>query len=299
MLANPLVSIAIVTWNRREDVLKAIESCHNQTYKNIEIVIVDNASGDGTHHALLDKHPEIKVIMTHRNLGCVPARNIVMANCTGDIVFCLDDDALMDENCIERMVAGHQENDNVAVVACNIMSPEEMGKQSNGGRKAAKKGNVPIFLGTGFGIRREVLKDVGYFPDYFRQGEENYLSLRLLDAGYRIFFDPTALVYHHWDYNEKGRNSRQILYLNFRHELENIKRLLPLRYAILIAAYRVPANLARRYLRSGYLHCFLWDLVRVLPVFFTNYREKKIDIRTYRLFTRAASKFFKNKELIG
>ena len=47
MVFNPLVSIAIVTWNRKDDLSKAIESCQNQTYKNIEIVVADNASLDG------------------------------------------------------------------------------------------------------------------------------------------------------------------------------------------------------------------------------------------------------------
>ena len=60
MLSGPLVSITIVTWNRREDVLRAIESCYNQTYKNIEIVIVDNASIDGTYDRLLKSYPDIK-----------------------------------------------------------------------------------------------------------------------------------------------------------------------------------------------------------------------------------------------
>jgi len=301
MLPNPLVSIAIVTWNRREDVLKAIESCHIQTYKNIEIVIVDNASEDGTHETLLEKHPEIKVIMTHRNLGCVPARNIAMANCIGDIVFCLDDDATLDEKCIEHMVGDHQENDDVAVVACNIVSPQqketEGGSQPNRVKHAGKRGNVAIFLGTGFGIKREALNAVGYFPDYFRQGEENYLSMRVLDAGYKIFFDPRAVVYHYWDYNEKGRSSRQILYLNFRHELENIKRLLPLKHAIPIFTYMVMVNLAKRYLRSGYLRYFFPDFIRVLPILLTDYKEPKIKIETFRTFTKEASRFFKKESI--
>lgn len=289
---DPLVSIAIVTWNRREDVSKAIESYYSQTYKNIEIVVVDNASSDGTYELLLKNYPAIKVIRTHRNLGCCPGRNIAMANCSGEIVFCFDDDGFIDEECIERIIKDYRENEDVAVVACNVLTE---GTASEGFKSAASK-NVPIFLGTGFGIRREVLDDVGYFPDYFRQGEENYLSLRVLDAGYKIFFNPAAIMYHQWVDGEKGRDSRQILYLNFRHELENIKRLLPLKYAVPLFAFRVVVNLAKRYVKGGNIRWFLPDLIRVMPVVFTDYKENKIKIKTYRWFTREASRFFKDRD---
>ncbi len=296
MPSNPLVSIAVVTWNRREDVSKAIGSCYSQTYKNIEIVVVDNASSDGTYALLLKNYPEIKVIRTHRNLGCCPARNIAMANCGGDIVFCLDDDGFLDDKCIEQIVKDCQENENVAVIGCNVLNPSERDSKTSREFKTAKNREVPIFLGTGFGIRRRVLNDVGFFPDYFRQGEENYLALKILDAGYKILFEPAAIVYHYWSYSEKGRNERQILYLNFRHDLENIKRLLPLKYAVPLFAFRVVVNLAKRYVKGGNIRWFLPDLIRVMPVVFTDYKENKIKIKTYRWFTREASRFFKDRD---
>jgi GT2 family glycosyltransferase len=295
MLSNPLVSIAIVTWNRREDVSRAIESCYSQTYKNIEVVVVDNASSDGTYELLPKNYPDIKVIRTHRNLGCCPGRNIAMANCTGDIVFCLDDDGWLDEKCVEHVVMDCQENENVAIIACNVISPGEKDRKTSRELKTAKNRYTPVFMGGGFGIRRGVLNHVGYFPDYFRQGEENYLALKILDAGHKILFDPAAIVYHHWNLGGKGGNDRQIIYLSFRHDLENIKRLLPLNYALPVIAYKVIVNLAKRYIKNGYMRCFFPDLIRVLPILLTDYKEKKVRIQTYRLFTREASRFFKER----
>ena len=299
MLADPLVSIAIVTWNRREDVSNAIESCYQQTYKNIEIVVVDNASNDGTYEHLVKHYPDIKVVSTHKNLGCVPGRNFAMANCSGDIVFCLDDDGLPDEKCVERIVMACRENEDVALVACNILDPDKRDTKIISEFKTQSKRYAPVFLGTGFAIKRGVLNDVGYFPDYFRQGEENYLALRILDAGYKICFDPAAIVYHHWNFSEKGRNYRQILYLSFRHDLENIKRLLPFRYALPVISYKIMVNLATRYLKTGYLRYFLSDLIRVLPILFTDYKEKKIKIETFRSFNKEAASFFKEKKTIN
>ena len=296
MAAQPLVSIAIVTWNRREDLSVAIESCRSQTYKNIEIVVADNASSDGTYEFLIENPPDIKVVRIHRNLGCCPGRNLAMANCSGEIVFCFDDDGFLDSECVERIVSDFQANEDVAVVACNVRNPSEAESKTSEAAASTSGKSVPIFLGTGFGIRKAVLDEVGYFPDYFRQGEENYLSMRVLDAGYRIFWNSAALIYHRWEDNEKGRSSRQILYLNFRHELENIKRLLPFRYALPLMTYRVFVNLAKRYLRSGYLQYFVSDVIKVLPIMATDYQEKKIKLNTYRWFTREASRFFKDRE---
>jgi GT2 family glycosyltransferase len=292
MVAQPLVSIAIVTWNRIEDLTKAIQSCLNQTYNNIEIVVADNASSDGTYEFLIANYPDIKVVRIHRNLGCCPGRNIAMANCSGEIVFCFDDDGFIDKDCIERVVKDFRQNEDVAVVACNVL----IDQRESVNFKSAESKNVPIFLGTGFGIRRYVLNRVGYFPDYFRQGEENYLSLRVLDAGFRILFNPEAIMYHQWVDGEKGRDSHQIIYLNFRHELENIKRLLPIRHALPIIGYRIFVNLIKRYLGSGYLRYFFPDLIKVLPILATDYQESKISLNTYKWFTREASRFFKDRE---
>ena len=297
MLSGPLVSITIVTWNRREDVLRAIESCYNQTYKNIEIVIVDNASIDGTYDCLLKSYPDIKLIRTHRNLGCVPGRNIAMANCTGDLVFCLDDDGFLDEKCIEHVAMHCQDNENLAVVACSVLDPSE--KDSKQRRELENTGSryVPIFMGGGVGIRREILDTLGYFPDYFRQGEENYLALRIMDSGYKILLEPAAIVYHDWEYSGAGRDQRQIVYWSFRHDLENIKRLLPIRYALPIIAYKIMVNLVKRYLKGGYWRSFFPDLIRVLPILLTDYKDNKVKIETYRQFTRESSRYFRSEPI--
>ena len=296
MVPNPLVSIAIVTWNRKDDLSKAIESCRNQTYRNIEIVVADNASSDGTYEFLLENHPDINVVRIHRNLGCCPGRNIAMANCVGDIVICLDDDGFLDEECAELIVTNFQNKEDVAVVACNVLDPHGKNGETRTKSETTENWYVPIFMGGGAGIRRNILDDVGYFPDYFRQGEENYLALKILDAGLKIVFEPAAIVFHDWDYSKKGRDDHQVVYLNFRHDLENIKRLLPLRYALPLMAYKIVVNLAKRYVGSGYFRYFIPDLIKVLPILITNYKENKIKINTYRRFTKEASKFFKERD---
>lgn len=86
-MENPLVSIVILTWNRRSYVLKALESVAKQPYRPLEIILVDSVSTDGTVQAVQKNYPEVRIIRLHRNLGAVEGRNIALANCRGDIIF--------------------------------------------------------------------------------------------------------------------------------------------------------------------------------------------------------------------
>ena len=75
-MSDPLVSICIPVYNRRELIVKAVESCIRQSYQNIEVIIVDNCSTDGTYERLLADYgsfANIHVYQNVENLG--PVRN--------------------------------------------------------------------------------------------------------------------------------------------------------------------------------------------------------------------------------
>ena len=88
---NPFISVVIITWNRRQYVLRAIESVFKQPYRPIEVVVADSASTDGTAEDIEEAYPEVRVIRLHRNMGCPEGRNVALANCTGEIIFSLLD----------------------------------------------------------------------------------------------------------------------------------------------------------------------------------------------------------------
>ena len=64
---QPLVSIIIVTWNRKEEILDALSAIKKQTYDNIEVVVVDNGSSDGTVEEIRRQYKNYK-FRFHRNL---------------------------------------------------------------------------------------------------------------------------------------------------------------------------------------------------------------------------------------
>lgn len=104
---NPLVSVVIPTYNRRELVLRALESVFRQTYRPMEVIVVDDGSTDGTFEALAQaSHPvKVEVLRLPTNQGPGAARNAGILRATGKYVTFLDSDDVWFANKLERMIA--------------------------------------------------------------------------------------------------------------------------------------------------------------------------------------------------
>ena len=229
---NPLVSVAILTWNRRQHVTKAIDSVLAQDYRPIEIVVVDSASSDGTADFVAQRYPEVKVIRLHRNLGCPEGRNIALVNCSGDFIFALDDDGWLASNALSVCVDRFRRYPSAGVVDCRIMAPNEKVE------KADSDEWHHTFNGGASAIRRVVLESAGYYPsDFFRQAEEGDLSLRMLAIGYEILFCPEAVMFH--ELSPINRNDKLFLYYNVRNELYTVVRRYPWGYVLPVAFQKI------------------------------------------------------------
>ena len=104
MIDNPLVSVIIVTWNRKDDILDALNALVRQTYKNLEIIVVDNGSSDGTSNEIKKKYPNCNLIILSSNLGCEEGFNVGMVNSNGDILIFLDSDAYFEDDGIFKII---------------------------------------------------------------------------------------------------------------------------------------------------------------------------------------------------
>lgn len=105
--SNPLVTVYIPTYNRVELLKRAVESVRQQTYKNLEIIIVDDCSEDSTHEYLAEiskKDSRIKYFIKEKNSGACISRNIAIENAKGKFITGLDDDDYFMNNRIEEFV---------------------------------------------------------------------------------------------------------------------------------------------------------------------------------------------------
>ncbi|WP_104494922.1 glycosyltransferase [Acinetobacter indicus] len=105
---SPLVTVYIPTYNRVDLLKRAVESVRNQTYSNLEIIIVDDCSTDNTHAYLkeisgLDQR--IRYFIKEKNSGACVSRNIAIENALGEYITGLDDDDYFLENRIEDFIS--------------------------------------------------------------------------------------------------------------------------------------------------------------------------------------------------
>jgi hypothetical protein len=216
----PLVTVLLVTWNRKGEIGRSIDSVLAQTYANIEILVIDNASPDGTYEYLQKNYPMVQVICSHKNLGCPSARNLGFPNCRGTYIYSLDDDGWLHPDAIEILVSELESEPQVGVVMSQIREVEQDGTFV---RKKPANVDGAAYLGTFVGccflIRKEVIERVGVFQDdFFRQGEEGDLSLRMMSAGWLVKIQPESVMYH--APSPVGRSPKMFIYYALRNTMK-------------------------------------------------------------------------------
>jgi GT2 family glycosyltransferase len=228
----PRVSILIVTWNRREELVRSLESVRAQSYPNKEIVVVDNASSDGTAAMVQQRFPEATLVLAPRNLGCPSARNLGFRHCTGRYIYMLDDDGWLQDDAVELCVRRAESDSALAVVMARVHVVENgkvVARYPVGADHSVYRAD---FSGGCSLIRSEALRATGVFPeDYFRQGEEENLALRLLDSGYYCFLEPAAVMYH--ALSPVGRDLPTFRFYTLRNSNKTALRLWPMPWCTL------------------------------------------------------------------
>ena len=187
------VLIGIVTRNRAEILPKAIASALAQQYPLKKVAVVDDKSTDSTP-TLAGSHPQVEWERFERNRGYVAARNHLMSKEGYDYYLSLDDDAWFLQGDEMTLAVDYLEkNPHAGAVAFHILSPDRPMPSERGAPC-----EVQTFIGCGHVLRKSALDRVGlYAPNPSSYGgEEKDLSIRLMDAGYRVMLLPGVHVWH-------------------------------------------------------------------------------------------------------
>ena len=175
----PRVSFVIATHNRRDVLLHTlghVESC-GLGEAEFEVLVVDNASTDGTCEAVRRNFPRARLLARPTNRGPC-AKNAALAEARGEFVVFLDDDSYPRPGSLRVMIEHFEADALLGAAVFTITLPD-------GSRECSAYPDVCIGCGTGF--RRQALLDVGGLPeDFFMAAEEYDLSLRLLDTGWKV-----------------------------------------------------------------------------------------------------------------
>jgi len=128
---DPIVSVVMPTYNRKKTIGRAIESALAQTYKNIEIIVVDDGSTDGTKEVVAAylKNPAVRYIY-EENKGCVVARNEGIERARGKYIAILDDDDFWcDKDKIKKQVDFLEKNRDYILVGGGAIKIDSRGKE--------------------------------------------------------------------------------------------------------------------------------------------------------------------------
>lgn len=218
-MTQPFVITTILNTNRREDTLACLASLEKSTYRNHKVIVLDNASTDGSVEAIRATYPAVQVIELTENLGYAGNNNAgikAAMSQDADWVFVLNEDTVLDPDCLAHLVGIGESDSEIGVVGPMVYHFDEPGIiQSAGGRMSrfwesshvaqnepdrgqfASPHQVDFISGCAIMIRRAVIEQVGLLDErFFYYKEETEWCLRARKAGWRIVHIPQARLWH-------------------------------------------------------------------------------------------------------
>ena len=209
------VTIVIPNYNGKHFMEPCLSSLSEQTYKNFHILVVDNASSDGSIEYMEENYPDIELIKLQKNFGFSKAVNIGIQHSRTPYVILLNNDTTVDTRYVEEMVKAIEKSPKIFSVSSKMIQmyhPELIdsagdlytllgwGVCRGCGRPVSnyQKYDEIFTACAGAAIyRRSVFDEIGYFDEnHFAYLEDIDIGYRARIYGYYNMYCPTALVYH-------------------------------------------------------------------------------------------------------
>ena len=211
------ISAVISTWNKKDAVLANVAALRAGSRPPDEIVVVDNASGDGTAAALRAAWPDVVVVeMPHDRKGACETFNIGFRAATGDAIAIMDDDVVATRDWLaglERILVA--EPASTVLVSSRIIEPG-MPERYQAAEVARGPYYASTFRGCGSLVRAEALHAAGGYDErFFIYGNERDLAARLLARGGRILQHPGPVIHHATPFGMKA--GKRSLYFHVRN----------------------------------------------------------------------------------
>lgn len=210
-------SILITTYNRVSELhftLQRIEKFVN--LKNVECIICDDGSNDGTYEFIKSNYQKIKLIKNEKSKGLIYSRNRLLKLTTAKYAISLDDDAhFLSNNVIENIEKHFTENPKCGVGAFRIFWGTENPSSINSIEKSER---VKGFVGCGHVWNMEAWHSIPDYPNWFVfYGEEEFASYQLFKKKWEVHYLPQVLVHHR--VNIKKRKKHKDYQLRLRRSL--------------------------------------------------------------------------------
>jgi len=270
MNSCPTSSIIVINYNGKKFLERCLSSLGNLNYPNYEVILVDNASVDGSVEFVKKLFPWVKVVENKRNEGFAEGSNIGFRHAKGDFIVFMNNDIEAHPDFLKEMVKTVRSDSSIGICGCKLLLFDNRNViDTVGGFFCDIYGYClfrigvlevdhhqydllkTVFVVTGgcMLVKREVLEKIGGFDSkYLSNQEELDLCWRAQLAGYKIMVNPLAVVYHKgggwWKPSNSSSRAPVIRFITERNTLrtliKNYKgstllKVLPKYFSLLIA----------------------------------------------------------------
>jgi GT2 family glycosyltransferase len=260
----PRVAVVILNWNGRSFLERFLKSVVNTDYPNLQVVVGDNASTDGSLAFVSASFPEVLIIENDKNYGFAEGYNRVLEQVNADYFVLLNSDVSVPENWISPVIDMMESDEQIAAAQPKIKWHDDQRKFEYAGAAGgfldcygfpfcrgrmfnineADAGQYDdaceIFWASGAAlfVRRSCWLQVGGLdPDLFAHMEEIDVCWRLKNLGYKVVYCPESEIYHVGGGTLNSDNPFKT-YLNFRNNLYILQKNLPLKEAYIMIFLR-------------------------------------------------------------
>jgi GT2 family glycosyltransferase len=263
-MADKLVSVVVLSFNRKEETLRCLAAVAKQTYAHLELVVLDNGSSDGSADAVAIAFPQATLFRMPKNYGDWQGRDIAAWNCRGDYLLFLDNDAEPQPDTIAKLVERMEAEPELAVVEAKVMDPET--GEPEGVGDAPELADVDhykaSFLGGASLIRTAAFRQAGGFPHYLLGGGEPFISYRFLDLGFRILHYAGTTIFHSKSKHERVPAARY--FLATKQRLRALMSHYPGVVRPMTELIWKSVGYAVGAVKRGYVFRLPWDLMRIV-----------------------------------
>jgi GT2 family glycosyltransferase len=252
----PKIYVILVNYNGYKDTIECVQSIQNMNYENFKILIVDNGSTNDSIIQLKRAVNECFIIESKMNLGFAGGNNLGIKYALengADYILLLNNDTIVDLNFLNNMIQPFKSNIDIGIVGCKIMYYPEKNiiwyaggyidwfrfvgmhfglKEFDKGQYNDEK-EIDFMTGCCMLIKKEVFKKVGLLSnEYFMYFEDVDFCVKVRERGYKIWYNPNAVIYHKVGFSAGGEESsfaikwctrNRIIFMN-RHK-NNVSRI--------------------------------------------------------------------------
>ena len=217
--SNKLASVVIVAAGKSGYLEYCLESLKNQTYKNFEVIVIDNSLNPNFNQYITRRYKQVKLFPQQQNLFYAGGLNKGIDMAQGEFILCLNDDVILEEQFIERALGGFYIDNLVGMVGGKVLrfdkktidsaglfltgfrTAKEMGYGTKDRNRFDSEGYIFGVTGAVAFFRRKMLEDVKIDSDYFDSDfrmfyEDLDIAWRARLFGWKAYYIPGAVAYH-------------------------------------------------------------------------------------------------------